>query len=83
VQSRRITLHCIFSKDQRVSHTAIVENKRLGHALRMVKAQQDIKRLPTIMTNSDKGGYKKRPRQLYGPDYQEKIVSPAAVEMTV
>ena len=42
----------IFSKDQRVSHTAIVENKRLRHALATVKAQQDIKRLPEIMTNS-------------------------------
>ncbi len=33
----------VFSKDQRVSHTAIVENKRLSHALATVKAQQDIK----------------------------------------
>ena len=32
----------VFSKDQRVSHTAIVENKRLGHALALVKAQQDL-----------------------------------------
>jgi hypothetical protein len=32
----------IFSKDQRVSDTAIVENKRLGHALSIVKAQQDL-----------------------------------------
>lgn len=30
-----------FSKDQRVSHTAIIENKRLGHALALIKAQQD------------------------------------------
>jgi hypothetical protein len=29
----------VFSKDQRVSHTAIVEDKRLGHALALVKAQ--------------------------------------------
>ena len=36
----------IFCKDQRVSHTAIVENKRLSLALTTVKAQQDIKRLP-------------------------------------
>jgi hypothetical protein len=28
----------VFSKDQRVSHTAIVENKRLGHVLAIVKA---------------------------------------------
>ena len=31
----------VFSKDQRVSHTAIIENKRLGHALALVKAQQE------------------------------------------
>jgi hypothetical protein len=72
----------VFNKDQRVSHTAIVENKRLRHALATVKAQQDIKRLPDIMTNSDKIGYKKRPRQLYGPDYKEKLSAAPAVEMT-
>ncbi len=72
----------VFSKDQRVSHTAIVENKRLSHALATVKAQQDIEYLPKIMTNSDKGGYKKSPRQLYGPDYKETITPAPAVEMT-
>ena len=71
----------IFSKDQRVSHTAIVENKRLRHALTTVKAQQDLKHEPKIQTNSDKGGYKKRPRQVYGPDYKELAATPA-VEMT-
>ena len=72
----------VFSKDQRVSHTAIIENKRLSHALATVKAQQDLKHLPKIMTNSDKGGYKKRPRQVYGPDYKEKLAAAPAVEMT-
>ncbi len=72
----------VFSKDQRVSHTAIVENKRLRHALATVKAQQDTKHLPHIMTNSAKGGYKKRPRQVYGPDYNEQIAAGPAVEMT-
>jgi len=72
----------VFSKDQRVSHTAIVENKRLGHALAVVKAQQDIKHMPKVMTNSAKGGYKKRPRQLYGPDYKAEIEAPPAEEMT-
>jgi hypothetical protein len=72
----------VFSKDQRVSHTAIVENKRLSHALATVKAQQDIKHMPKVMTNSAKGGYKKRPRQLYGPDYKAEIEAPPAVEMT-
>jgi hypothetical protein len=36
----------VFSKDQRVSHTAIVENKRLGHALAVIKAQQDLRHPP-------------------------------------
>jgi hypothetical protein len=67
----------VFSKDQRISHTAIVENKRLSHALATVKAQQDIKHMPTVMTNSAKGGYKKRGRQLYGPDYKATIEAAA------
>jgi hypothetical protein len=71
-----------FNKDQRVSHTAVVENKRLGHALATVKAQQDIKHVPKVMTNSAKGGYKKNPRRLYGPDYKPKIAAAPAVEMT-
>ena len=71
----------VFSKDQRFSHTATVENKRLGHALRIVKAQQELKHVPKVMTNSDKGGYQKRPRQLYGPDYKEKTHAPKAVEI--
>lgn len=71
----------VFSKDQRVSHTAIIENKRLGHALSIVKAQQDLKRETKVFTNSEKTGYKKRPRNLYGPDYKETITK-AAVEMT-
>src|ERR1700710_71016 len=45
----------VFSKDQRVSHTAIIENKRLSHALATVKAQQELKHEPKIQTNSDKG----------------------------
>ena len=73
----------IFSKDQRVSHTAIVENKRLGHALKIVKAQQDVQQAVKVMTNSEKDGYKKNPRAIYGPDFVEKTRSRAAVEMTV
>jgi hypothetical protein len=72
----------VFDKDQRVSHTAVVENKRLGHALATVKAQQDIKHVPKVMTNSAKHGYKKNPRRLYGPDYKPKIAAAPAVEMT-
>ena len=42
----------------------------------MVKAQQDVKHQPKIRTNSEKLGYQKRGRQLYGPDYKAKIVAP-------
>ena len=72
----------VFSKDQRVSHAAVVENKRLSHALATVKAEQDIKHTPKVMTNSVKVGYKKNPRRLYGPDYKPKIAAAPAVEMT-
>lgn len=53
----------VFDKDQRVSHTAIVENKRLGHALALIKAQQDLKYVPKVKTNSEKTGYRKRERK--------------------
>jgi hypothetical protein len=45
-----------------VSHTAIIENKRLGHALAIIKAQQDLKYVPKVKTNSEKIGYQKRVR---------------------
>jgi transposase len=47
----------VFSKDQRISHTAIVENKRLGHALAVIKAERDSYFPPKVKTNSQKGGY--------------------------
>jgi len=53
----------LFDKDQRVNHTAIVENKRLGHALALIKAQQDIKYVPKVKTNSEKINYRKRERK--------------------
>ena len=62
----------VFAKDQRVSHTTIVENKRLGHVLRKVKEQQDTHHAPEVQTNSSKGGYQKRGRRLYGPDYESR-----------
>jgi hypothetical protein len=58
----------VFNKEQRVNHTAIVENKRLGHALALVKAQQDLKLATRVMTNSEKSGYRKRPRTVYGTE---------------
>jgi hypothetical protein len=57
----------IFSKGQRVSHTVVVENKRLGHALAMITMQQDIKHVPKVKTNSEKIGYRKRERKISGP----------------
>ncbi len=57
----------VFTKDQRVSHAAIVENKCLGHTLSIIKAQQDLRYAPKVMTNSEKIGYKKRPKIIYGP----------------
>ena len=71
----------VFRKDQRVTHTAVVENKRLGHALSIVKAQQELKLETKVLTNSEKTGYKKRPRNAYGPDFAEPKSAPAAVEM--
>ena len=68
----------VFSKDQRVSHTAIVENKRLGQALALVKAEQDHQLATKVMTNSEKTGDKKKSRAIYGPDYVEKTRSRAA-----
>jgi hypothetical protein len=61
----------VFDKDQRVSHTAIIENKRLGHALAIIKAQQDLKYVPKVKTNSEKIDFQKRERKS------------EAVEMTV
>jgi hypothetical protein len=53
----------VFDKDQRVSHAAIVENKRLGHALSIIKAHQDLKYPPKVKTNSEKNGYRRRERK--------------------
>jgi hypothetical protein len=51
--------YTVFDKEQRVSHAAIVENKRLGEALAFIKAQQD-RRPPRLKTNSERIGYLKR-----------------------
>jgi transposase len=60
----------VFDKDQRVKPTAIVENKRLRHALSIIKAQQDLKQAARVLTNSEKIGYVKQPRRTYGPDFE-------------
>ncbi|HMF54414.1 MAG TPA: hypothetical protein VK593_08700, partial [Edaphobacter sp.] len=56
----------VFNKDQTVRPAAIVENKRLRHALSVVRAKQEQKLEVKIMTNSEKVGYKKHPRPAYG-----------------
>ncbi|HVI19331.1 MAG TPA: ISNCY family transposase, partial [Gaiellales bacterium] len=54
-----------FDKDQRVTHAAIVENKRLGEVLAFIKSQQDL-RPPRLKTNSEKIGYRKTGRRSPG-----------------
>ena len=71
----------VFSKDQRVSHTVTVENKRLVTHSRSSRPSRRPSVSPRCLTNSDKGGYQKRGRQLYGPDYVENVPAPKAVEM--
>ena len=65
-----------------MSHTAIVENERLGHVLRIVKAQRDVHLSLTVQTNSSKSGYQKRGRRIYGPDYEIGAPPAEAVDMT-
>ena len=52
----------VFEKDRRVTHAAVVENKRLGQALAIVKLKQELRHETKVKTNSEKTGYKKRPR---------------------
>ena len=48
-----------------MSPAVIVENKRLGHALAVVKALREQREAPKILTNSEKIGYRKRPRRVH------------------
>ncbi len=57
----------VFDKKQRVTHTAIVENKRLSEALAWVKARQDEIRPVRTKTNSEAGGYIPRSGRRRGP----------------
>jgi hypothetical protein len=52
-----------FDKDQRVSHAAIVENKRLGEVLAFIKSRQDARPAPRVKTNSERTGYRKTGRK--------------------
>ena len=50
----------VFNKDQRVTHAAITENKRLSDVLAYIKEQQNQPVAADVKTNSDKNGYKPR-----------------------
>src|SRR5215212_1574304 len=52
-----------FVKDQRVTHAAIVESKRLGEVLAFIKSRQDARPSPRVRTNSEKIGYRKTGRR--------------------
>ncbi|MGZ2433760.1 transposase [Rhizobium pisi] len=52
-----------FDKDQRVTHAAITENKRLGDVLAYIKERQEQLPAPKVRTNSEKNGYTPRGRK--------------------
>jgi hypothetical protein len=56
----------VFTEDQRVSHTAIVEHKRLRHARSIIKTQQDSELLQAVTTNTEKSAIKRRTKTVYG-----------------
>ncbi len=53
----------VFDKDQRVTHAAITENKRLSDVLAYIKERQDERPAPKVKTNSEKIGYTSRGRK--------------------
>lgn len=71
----------IFDMDQRVTHAAVTENKRLGAVLAYVKEMQDAAPpKPKVRTNSEKMGYKpngRRPGRPPGSRAKKKITRAA------
>ncbi|MGO8378117.1 ISNCY family transposase, partial [Rhizobium ruizarguesonis] len=53
----------VFDKDQRVTHAAITENKRLGDVLAYIKERQEQQTRPKVKSNSEKNGYTPRGRK--------------------
>ena len=53
----------VFDKEQRVTHAAITENKRLGDVLAYIRERQDQQVKPDVKTNSEKIGYTPRGRK--------------------
>lgn len=68
--------YTVFDKDQRVTHAAITENKRLGNVLAYIKERQEQQDKPKVKSNSDKNGYVKRAR---GPGRRKDFVNDPAV----
>jgi len=68
--------YTVFDKDQRVTHAAITENKRLGDVLAYIKQRQEQQDKPKVKSNSDKNGYVKRAR---GPGRRKDFVNDPAV----
>ncbi|WP_041679335.1 ISNCY family transposase [Rhizobium etli] len=68
----------VFDKDQRVTHAAIVENKRLGDVLAYIKERQEQQSKPDVRTNSEKNGYVRR---AHGPGRRRDFMNdPAVIE---
>jgi len=61
--------YTLFDKDQRVTHTAVVENKRLSAVLAQIKTWQEVDAspAPSIKTNSEARGYRQTGRKSSGP----------------
>ena len=55
--------YTMFDKDQRVTHAAITENKRLGDVLAYIRERQEQQDKPKVKTNSEKNRYIKRGRK--------------------
>lgn len=68
--------YTVFDKDQRVTHAAITENKRLGDVLAYIKERQEQQDKPKVKSNSDKNGYVKRAR---GPGRRKDFANDPAV----
>ncbi len=68
--------YTVFDKDQRVTHAAITENKRLGDVLAYIKERQEQQDKPKVKSNSDKNGYVKRAR---GPGRRKDFMNDPAV----
>ncbi|MDR6759819.1 hypothetical protein J2Y48_005146, partial [Mycoplana sp. BE70] len=68
--------YTVFDKDQRVTHAAITENKRLSDVLAYIKERQDQQVKPDVKSNSDKNGYVRRAR---GPGRRKDFMQDPAV----